>query len=67
MEAADTSYRAQETGWGLWWNSGYAYSVTITNKGVKLLYVKIQIYLVVIDFSSNKFDGEIPSCLGNLK
>ncbi|PON55036.1 LRR domain containing protein [Trema orientale] len=64
---ADISYRAQESGWNLLWNSGYAYSVTITNKGVKLLYVKIQKDFVVIDFSSNKFEGEIPSCLGNLK
>ncbi|PON77100.1 LRR domain containing protein [Trema orientale] len=52
---------------GTRWNFSYVYSITITIKGVELLYGKIQKAFVVIDLSSNKFEGEIPSCLGSLK
>ncbi|KAB1226199.1 Receptor-like protein 12 [Morella rubra] len=43
------------------------YSITITNKGIELEYKKIKDDLTVIDFSCNRFEGEIPKLLGNLK
>ncbi|KAL5575845.1 hypothetical protein UlMin_017544 [Ulmus minor] len=49
------------------WHSIYDYSVTVTNKGVELLYGKIQLIFVLIDFSSNKFEGEIPTIIGDLR
>ncbi|XWS57239.1 hypothetical protein CRYUN_Cryun09bG0157300 [Craigia yunnanensis] len=45
----------------------YAYSMTITNKGIQMEYPKIIRTLVAIDLSSNRFDGEIPESIGNLK
>ncbi|KAB1226300.1 Receptor-like protein 12 [Morella rubra] len=47
--------------------SGVDYLVTITNKGIELEYKKIKDDLTVIDFSCNRFKGEIPKLLGNLK
>ncbi|PPD94896.1 hypothetical protein GOBAR_DD08075 [Gossypium barbadense] len=41
--------------------------MTITKAGVKIKYGKIQTSLVVIDFSSNKFDGCIPEDIQILK
>jgi hypothetical protein len=43
------------------------YTVTVTNKGINLEYDKIQDVFTAIDFSSNKFEGEIPELLGSLK
>ncbi|XP_060668126.1 receptor-like protein 33 [Ziziphus jujuba] len=48
-------------------NRNFGYSVTLTNKGIKMTYTKIQELLTAIDFSSNEFEGEIPELLGNLK
>ncbi|KAB2005663.1 hypothetical protein ERO13_D11G262200v2 [Gossypium hirsutum] len=45
----------------------YDYSMTITNKGMEMKYPKIIRTLVAIDFSSNRFDGEIPESIGKLK
>ncbi|KAL9337002.1 hypothetical protein Peur_071490 [Populus x canadensis] len=45
----------------------YDYSMTMTNKGVMILYEKIQDSLTAIDFSSNGFEGGIPEVLGDLK
>ncbi|XP_039039177.1 receptor like protein 26-like [Hibiscus syriacus] len=45
----------------------YAYSMTITNKGTEMQYPKIIKTLAAIDFSCNRFDGEIPESIGNLK
>ncbi|KAA3472874.1 receptor-like protein 12 [Gossypium australe] len=45
----------------------YDYSMTITNKGMEMKYPKIIRTLVAIDFSSNRFDGEIPKLIGKLK
>ncbi|KAL5574899.1 hypothetical protein UlMin_016598 [Ulmus minor] len=49
------------------WRSVVDYSATMTNKGVELLYWKIQEAFVLIDFSSNKFEGEIPTIIGDLQ
>ncbi|KAK9664665.1 hypothetical protein RND81_14G059700 [Saponaria officinalis] len=40
---------------------------TITNKGSETLYTKILTVFRVVDFSSNKFSGEIPNVIGDLK
>ncbi|GLT91255.1 hypothetical protein SLE2022_091520 [Rubroshorea leprosula] len=45
----------------------FPYSMTITNKGEKLEYAKILEIFKAIDFSCNKFGGEIPELVGNLK
>ncbi|CAL5435625.1 unnamed protein product [Camellia sinensis] len=45
---------------------GY-YSVTIMNKGLEMELVRIITILKAIDFSHNKFDGNIPISIGRLK
>ncbi|KAK8712697.1 hypothetical protein V6N13_147927 [Hibiscus sabdariffa] len=45
----------------------YPYSMTITNKGTEMKYPVIIQNLAAIDFSCNRFDGEIPESIGNLK
>ncbi|TYJ11450.1 hypothetical protein E1A91_A11G277300v1 [Gossypium mustelinum] len=45
----------------------YDYSMTITNKGMEMKYPKIIRTLAAIDFSNNRFDGEIPKLIGKLK
>ncbi|KAG5551569.1 hypothetical protein RHGRI_009842 [Rhododendron griersonianum] len=40
--------------------------VTISSKGTKRLYEKIQSVFVAVDLSDNKFSGEIPESLGSL-
>ncbi|KAF5442828.1 hypothetical protein F2P56_035446 [Juglans regia] len=47
--------------------SEVSYSIIITIKGVELEFEKIQDGLTVIDFSCNRFEGDIPEKLGNLK
>ncbi|KAF5464977.1 hypothetical protein F2P56_015012 [Juglans regia] len=43
------------------------YSMTMINKGTEMEYEKVPDFLIVIDLSSNKFEGEIPDVVGNLK
>ncbi|KAG2713798.1 hypothetical protein I3760_04G192300 [Carya illinoinensis] len=43
------------------------YSITMAIKGVELEYKKIHDDLKVIDFSCNRFEGEIPKQVGNLE
>jgi len=40
--------------------------VTVTTKGNEMTLVKIPIKFVSIDFSRNKFEGEIPNAIGEL-
>ena len=47
-------------------NDYYQDSIMVTIKGLELEFVKILNTFTTIDFSSNKFQGEIPVCLGNL-
>ncbi|GMN27693.1 hypothetical protein TIFTF001_001763 [Ficus carica] len=49
------------------WYVEYTYSTTITIKGTEVRYGKIQEVLVIIDFSSNRFEGEIPDSIGSLQ
>ncbi|KAI8558075.1 hypothetical protein RHMOL_Rhmol04G0060400 [Rhododendron molle] len=44
----------------------FTYSITISSKGTKRLYEKIQSVFVAVDLSDNKFSGEIPENLGRL-
>ncbi|XP_062081303.1 receptor-like protein 6 [Humulus lupulus] len=45
----------------------YYFHTTIAIKGMYRYYEKIQNILAVINLSNNKFDGEIPQVIGNLK
>ena len=45
----------------------YKDSMTIVNKGVELELVKILTIFTAIDLSNNRFYGEIPDSVGNLK
>ncbi|XP_059449543.1 receptor-like protein 7 [Corylus avellana] len=45
----------------------YAYSMMMKNKGKDLFYEKVQELFINIDFSNNRFVGEIPESIGNLK
>ncbi|CAL5431667.1 unnamed protein product [Camellia sinensis] len=48
--------------------NGYVYySVTIMNKGLAMEFVRIITILKAVDFSHNKFDGNIPISIGRLK
>ena len=46
--------------------SYYQDSMMVTIKGLDLEFVKILNTFTTIDLSSNKFQGEIPQCIGNL-
>lgn len=48
-------------------SSYITYSMTIINKGREAEYEKIQKLLKLIDLSSNRFEGEVPELIGNLK
>ncbi|KAJ9560948.1 hypothetical protein OSB04_006108 [Centaurea solstitialis] len=45
----------------------FPYSMTITNKGVKTEYTRILNIFTAIDLSGNKFEGEIPQSLEDLR
>ncbi|XP_059433906.1 receptor-like protein 19 [Corylus avellana] len=47
--------------------STYIYSMTLINKGTKIVYERILVFFMAIDLSSNKFKGEIPEVVGHLK
>uniref|UniRef100_A0A7N2MHY2 Leucine-rich repeat-containing N-terminal plant-type domain-containing protein n=1 Tax=Quercus lobata TaxID=97700 RepID=A0A7N2MHY2_QUELO len=49
------------------WIVKYNYSMTMTNKGVDILYGKVQEIFTALDCSSNRFVGEISESIGNLK
>ncbi|CAL2249170.1 unnamed protein product [Prunus armeniaca] len=49
-------------------NFAYPYSITTFAKGVELKFIETPYLLRFIDFSSNKFEGEIPAgVIGNLR
>ncbi|KAJ4717590.1 Receptor-like protein [Melia azedarach] len=45
----------------------YDYALTLSNKGLMMEYGKISNILVAIILSGNKFDGEIPTSIANLR
>lgn len=46
---------------------GYNFTLTIMEKGMEMEYTSILAYFKAIDFSGNKFTGEIPESIANLK
>ncbi|KAJ7968202.1 Receptor-like protein [Quillaja saponaria] len=49
------------------WNFEYNFTITMTSKGMQTVYQKVQEDFTGIDISSNKFEGEIPNFIGDLK
>ncbi|XP_060671008.1 putative receptor like protein 25 [Ziziphus jujuba] len=47
-------------------DSYYLYSVSMINKGLEMMYIRIFTFFGCIDFSNNKFYGEIPRAIGDL-
>lgn len=47
------------------WTVTLDFSITITNKGVKLLYEKVSNMVTFIDLSSNNFTGKIPDSISS--
>ncbi|KAM3730466.1 hypothetical protein ACB098_12G089900 [Castanea mollissima] len=45
----------------------YSFSMMMTNKGVDTIYEKVQEIFTALDFSSNRFAGDIPKSIGNIK
>ena len=45
----------------------YEDSIRVTNKGMEMELVKILTIFIAIDLSNNRFYGEIPNTMGNLK
>ena len=62
-----TSYDKSQLGYMEDTSSYYTDSLTIVNKGVELELVKILTIFTAIDLSNNRFYGEIPDSVGNLK
>jgi Leucine-rich repeat (LRR) protein len=48
-------------------NYEYDYSMTVTNKGEIMFYEKVQVLLMVVDISRNRFIGEISKFIENLR
>uniref|UniRef100_A0A2N9FZX0 Uncharacterized protein n=1 Tax=Fagus sylvatica TaxID=28930 RepID=A0A2N9FZX0_FAGSY len=49
------------------WTGYYAFSIEMTYKGIKGTYETISEIVVIIDLSSNRFEGQISEIIGNLK
>ncbi|CAL8121377.1 unnamed protein product [Prunus armeniaca] len=62
-----TTYTYIQTGVGHGQAFIYDFQTTITNKGVRRYYPKIQEDFTSVDLSSNKFKGNISEFIGNLK
>ncbi|XP_030510462.1 receptor-like protein 53 [Cannabis sativa] len=45
----------------------YFFELTTTIKGIGIWYSRVEKVLILINFSNNKFDGDIPQAIGNLK
>ncbi|KAF5449447.1 hypothetical protein F2P56_029890 [Juglans regia] len=45
----------------------YSFSMTMVNKGRETQYEKVNDFFIAIDLSNNRFEGEIPDVVGNLK
>ncbi|KAI3848408.1 hypothetical protein MKX03_036256 [Papaver bracteatum] len=65
-EAAARNHRDQTIGFEFaFTDNSYQQAVTVTSKGQDMDLVKILIIFTSIDFSNNKFEGEIPDVIGN--
>ncbi|XP_058005338.1 receptor-like protein 7 [Hevea brasiliensis] len=72
INASLMTYMGDSMGPNDWFPAGayygqYDYSMLMYNKGLELEYRKIPSILTAIDFSYNKFEGEIPDIIGNLQ
>ncbi|KAK9993263.1 hypothetical protein SO802_022966 [Lithocarpus litseifolius] len=45
----------------------YDYSIIVKNKGMRTEYAKIIAVFALLDFSGNRFEGEVPESIGTLK
>ncbi|XP_062153782.1 receptor-like protein 35 [Alnus glutinosa] len=64
----DPSTKIQTSGGGYtYYSKTYTYSMNLTNKGMNMFYEKVLELFIAIDFSSNKFVGEVPKSIENLK
>ncbi|KAK9993261.1 hypothetical protein SO802_022964 [Lithocarpus litseifolius] len=45
----------------------YDYSIIVKNKGLRIEYAKIIAVFALVDFSGNRFEGEVPESIGTLK
>lgn len=54
---------------GQYWTETNTYSFTMSNKGMVMVYERLQEFynMIAIDISSNKISGEIPKVIGDLK
>ncbi|KAI3986467.1 hypothetical protein MKX01_037749 [Papaver californicum] len=65
-EEAVRNHRGQVIGFGFaFTDNSYQQAVTVTSKGQDMDLVKILIIFTSMDFSDNKFEGEIPDIIGN--
>uniref|UniRef100_A0A7N2L398 Leucine-rich repeat-containing N-terminal plant-type domain-containing protein n=1 Tax=Quercus lobata TaxID=97700 RepID=A0A7N2L398_QUELO len=53
--------------WNYHLSYDYNYSMAITNKGMNMVYQRVQELFRGIDMSSNRFEREIPESIGDLK
>ncbi|KAJ9176788.1 hypothetical protein P3X46_012066 [Hevea brasiliensis] len=72
INASLMTYMGDSMGPNDWFPAGayygrYDYSMILYSKGLELEYTKIPDILTAIDFSYNKFEGEIPDIIGNLQ
>ncbi|XP_059449421.1 receptor-like protein 7 [Corylus avellana] len=63
----NSDFEIRNSIWYAYTAQPYTYSMVMTNKGNDVFYEKVQEVFIAIDFSSNRFVGEIPESIGNLK
>ncbi|KAL4654911.1 hypothetical protein ACB092_01G414000 [Castanea dentata] len=61
-----SSFILQNNFLNLEWGFDYSFAIIMTNKGVVTIYMKVQELFTALDFSSNRFVGDIPESIGNL-
>ncbi|XP_058217052.1 receptor-like protein 33 [Rhododendron vialii] len=67
MDRGNATPHLNHLGFELSYGTYYEDSVTVINKGLEMELVKILNIFTTIDFSNNRFKGEIPYIVGDLK
>ncbi|XP_024178927.1 receptor-like protein 7 [Rosa chinensis] len=67
VDANEQIYIQDMITFGIYYGDYSDYPITVFSKGRELKYVKTPYLLRLVDFSSNKFHGEIPGIIGNLR
>ncbi|KAM3714698.1 hypothetical protein ACJW31_01G354100 [Castanea mollissima] len=62
-----TNFTIPKGSWNYHCSYDYNYSMEITNKGMNMVYQRVQELFRGIDMSSNRFEGEILESIGDLK